>query len=213
MCRFGNLFTLGQSVGPPNFQALNVFNADLDHLVNEAGNGGAFEFEGAGPPFLVVATAFPGSGAATSPQIPGMVNEPDGMTSDGVCPIQENCFFQVPAATGILCFQYAGIFALQAYCLFTPDGTVGVGYSSQAIGFEGGVAPYTVAIIADELPPGLSIDDTGLVSGTPTTLGVFPWTAQVTDSIGATAQTRCQITIAAGASLSVSFNCAITVCE
>jgi len=36
---------------------------------------------------------------------------------------------------------------------------------------------------------------TGLISGTPTTLGTYSYTIQVTDSVGATAQATCQIIV------------------
>ncbi len=56
--------------------------------------------------------------------------------------------------------------------------------------------PLAYAIIGGMLPPGLSLDpSTGVISGTPTTPGNFPYTAQVTDANGQTAQVTCQISV------------------
>lgn len=49
---------------------------------------------------------------------------------------------------------------------------------------SGGTEPYSFSIVAGALPPGLSMDSTGLVTGTPTTAGVYHWTVQVVDAIG-----------------------------
>ncbi len=62
---------------------------------------------------------------------------------------------------------------------------------------SGGTPPYTFAIIAGALPPGLSLNPaTGLISGTPTATGPFAYTGQVTDSFGVTATANCSITVA-----------------
>lgn len=60
-----------------------------------------------------------------------------------------------------------------------PEAYVGSAYSLQ-LTISGGLAPYTVA--ATGLPTGLSIDDTGLISGTPTTAGTASVTVTVTDA-------------------------------
>jgi hypothetical protein len=65
--------------------------------------------------------------------------------------------------------------------------TVGVPYSGALI-VTGGMPPYTFAIIAGALPPGLTLNpSTGIISGTPTIVGTFTYTAQVTDANGTTA--------------------------
>jgi arylsulfate sulfotransferase len=75
-------------------------------------------------------------------------------------------------------------------------GTVGASYSSSLIA-GGGVPPYTFSITSGSLPPGLSLtSSTGAIAGTPTTPGTFPFTASVTDSLGADiASSNCGITI------------------
>ena len=63
-----------------------------------------------------------------------------------------------------------------------PPGTVGVAYGAGFTGV-GGHAPYTWSLAGGALPPGLSLDaQGGIVSGTPTQRGNFPFTLQVTDS-------------------------------
>ena len=74
-----------------------------------------------------------------------------------------------------------------------PDGTVGVPYAA-TVGANGGSAPYMWSIPAGTLPPGLTIGG-GLISGTPTAAGSFPFTVQVTDAGGAMATADLSIMI------------------
>jgi large repetitive protein len=62
-------------------------------------------------------------------------------------------------------------------------GTVGTAYSAHFFAV-GGVQPYTWVLVAGQFPPGLSLDRSGLLSGTPTTTGTFTFTVQVTDKAG-----------------------------
>jgi hypothetical protein len=48
----------------------------------------------------------------------------------------------------------------------------------------GGVEPYNWFVASGSLPPGLSLDATGAISGTPTQVGVSVFTAEVFDSLG-----------------------------
>lgn len=63
-----------------------------------------------------------------------------------------------------------------------PDGTVGVYYATNLFA-NGGVQPYSWAIVAGQLPPGLRLSG-NQINGTPTTAGNFAFTARVTDSTG-----------------------------
>ncbi len=61
-----------------------------------------------------------------------------------------------------------------------PDGVVGVPYSSQ-LSVAGADPPYTWALQPDVIaPPGLSLDSSGTLTGTPTTAGTYSFTIEVT---------------------------------
>jgi len=63
---------------------------------------------------------------------------------------------------------------------------------------SGGVLPYTFSISAGALPTGMSINSaTGLISGTPTVLGSFSFTGQVTDFASTTATVAASILVIA----------------
>ncbi|WP_160295188.1 putative Ig domain-containing protein [Geobacter sp. OR-1] len=79
------------------------------------------------------------------------------------------------------------------------DGVIGSPYS-QSIGFSGGKSDYILSVIAGSIPAGLSMDASGMVTGTPTTSGTFTFTVQVSDSLGATSSKE----------FSIRINCAVT---
>ncbi len=60
---------------------------------------------------------------------------------------------------------------------------VGSAYSS-SLSASGGTGSYTFALSGGSLPAGLSITSAGLISGTPTTAAIFPFTFTATDSAG-----------------------------
>jgi Putative Ig domain len=65
-----------------------------------------------------------------------------------------------------------------------PGGLVKTSYNASIVpAGPGGVAPYTWSITSGSLPPGLTLNTTsGVISGVPTTAGVFKFFPQVTDS-------------------------------
>ena len=78
-------------------------------------------------------------------------------------------------------------------------GQVNQPYASALVA-GGGVPPYTFAITAGSLPPGLTLDTIlGNITGVPTTAGTYNFTAQVKDSTGTMAGTvaiNCSIVVA-----------------
>jgi putative Ig domain-containing protein len=132
---------------------------------------------------------------------------PDGLTLDGPgCGVHCARVIGTPTTAQTTTFTVqvtdsAGQSAQQAFSLTingptplvvtTPSncclaGTVGTSYSVHFFA-NGGVMPYTWTLVAGQFPPGLSLDPSGLLSGTPTTRGTFTFTVQVADQSGQTA--------------------------
>jgi hypothetical protein len=74
------------------------------------------------------------------------------------------------------------------------DGEKDVAYVPRSV-VVGGNTPYTMAPPAG-LPPGLSLADDGVLSGTPTSGGTFNFTIQVTDADNVTASNTYELTVA-----------------
>ncbi|MCM3921831.1 putative Ig domain-containing protein [Frankia sp. AiPs1] len=82
-----------------------------------------------------------------------------------------------------------------------PLGEVGAAYTDQFT-VSGGTAPYAWSISSGSLPPGLILNAaTGLLSGTPTTAGSFPFTVRVADASGQAATQSLTISIASAPTL------------
>ena len=64
-----------------------------------------------------------------------------------------------------------------------PQGATCLGYST-SLGASGGAPPYAWALLPGEgpLPPGLQLSAQGAITGTPTTVGDYAFSARVTDS-------------------------------
>ena len=75
-----------------------------------------------------------------------------------------------------------------------PQGTQNLAYST-TLTATGGTAPYTWSLVSGTLPAGLSLDPSGLISGTPTTVGTSSFTVQATDANGNTSTALLSIII------------------
>ncbi|WP_426702276.1 putative Ig domain-containing protein [Rhodanobacter sp. Col0626] len=77
-----------------------------------------------------------------------------------------------------------------------PAPVIGVAYS-ETISASNGTGAYTFVVSAGALPAGLTLSSSGVLSGTPTETGSFPFTVQVTDAASVTATQAYTFTIAA----------------
>jgi hypothetical protein len=62
-----------------------------------------------------------------------------------------------------------------------PNGSLGTAYS-QTFAATGGTSPYTWTVVSGTLPAGLTLNQNGTLSGTPTTAGTSTFTVQVRDA-------------------------------
>ena len=81
-----------------------------------------------------------------------------------------------------------------------PPGLPGVAYS-QTITATGGLSPYSFFVLptgtSNPLPPGITLAQSGLLAGTPTTPGAYSFTVQVVDSSQNSGTKTFQLTIGA----------------
>jgi uncharacterized protein (TIGR03437 family) len=81
-----------------------------------------------------------------------------------------------------------------------PAGGVGTLYS-QTISASGGTSPYTFSISTGAAPPGLTLSASGVLSGTPTTLGSSTFTVKAVDSLQFSVTKQFQVSIGSAAPL------------
>lgn len=77
-----------------------------------------------------------------------------------------------------------------------PEGVISAGYTA-GVAATGGTAPYTFSIATGSLPNGLSMDETGAITGTPTVFGTSNFTVKVTDDTNASAVAALSIRVRA----------------
>ena len=83
-----------------------------------------------------------------------------------------------------------------------PAAVVGVPYST-TLTATGGTTPYTWSVNAGSLPPGLALSSAGVLSGTPTASGSYPFTVNVIDKNNGIA--TASITLVVGAGVALTF--------
>jgi type II secretory pathway pseudopilin PulG len=78
-----------------------------------------------------------------------------------------------------------------------PDGIMHQAYPSVQIEATNGVKPYTFSLVvgSGNLPPGLTLNSNGTISGTPTQAGTYSFTVQAKDSENKISTKRFSITI------------------
>lgn len=109
-------------------------------------------------------------------------------------------------ATAALSLTVAGTTALAVTTTAAAAGRLGSPYTA-ALAAQGGTPPYrwsepatytatyTATYGTSALPPGLVLTPGGVITGTPTAQGTYPFTAVVTDQAGATATASFAITV------------------
>lgn len=132
---------------------------------------------------------------------------PDGLTLNGATgvitgtPILDATYnFVISITSATLSCQKAYTMTVDPCTNITngsplPDADVGVAYSEQLNSI--GIASPVWSIISGTLPTGLSLSASGLISGTPTVVGLSNFTAQVTGDDG-TCGKAFALTVAAG---------------
>ena len=84
-----------------------------------------------------------------------------------------------------------------------PNGTVGSAYN-QTVTSSGGTGTTAFTVTTGTLPTGLNLDtSTGVISGTPTTSGLFGFTVTATDTVGATGSQAYSVTVGAASTTTV----------
>jgi Putative Ig domain/IPT/TIG domain len=81
-----------------------------------------------------------------------------------------------------------------------PAGQVGVAYTD-TLTATGGTAPYSWSVNAGSLPPGLTLTSAGVLAGTPTTAGSYPFTVNVIDQNNGIATASITLVVASGLGL------------
>jgi probable HAF family extracellular repeat protein len=87
-----------------------------------------------------------------------------------------------------------------------PLGAVGTFYS-QSLSAVGGIPPYSWSLVSGALPSGLSLSNSGRISGNPTSVGTLSFTMKVVDSASSSATQTFSLTIGS----SQSFTSALRV--
>jgi Putative Ig domain len=75
-----------------------------------------------------------------------------------------------------------------------PSAGLGTAYST-TLAATGGTAPYTWSVSTGALPGGFTLSAAGLLSGTPSVIGTFSFTAKTTDAAAQVASASMQITV------------------
>ncbi|MFD8479342.1 putative Ig domain-containing protein [Kitasatospora sp. NPDC059673] len=109
------------------------------------------------------------------------------------------------ASTTLICNTFSGWNEnlsgglTQPPCIITPflhDGTVGVGYTDVVEATTQNPNPQlTWTLAAGELPPGLTLNPDGTITGTPTAAGSYTFTVQVSDPVDGTSTREYTIVI------------------
>jgi hypothetical protein len=100
----------------------------------------------------------------------------------------------LPAAGGTISWAATQLFTVAIDQQSLPAAEVGAAYS-QMITTTGGTAPIALSLTSGNLPPGLTFTS-GVISGTPTTVGTYNFTLSATDANSEVGNQALSITVA-----------------
>jgi uncharacterized repeat protein (TIGR01451 family) len=128
------------------------------------------------------------------------VTTPGGASTTGV-------FVDEGLTATLLCNTFSGWSTnldgtSQAPCGLTqsvPDGAVAADYQTTLSAVLVACPPASWTVAGGALPPGLSLDSSGVIHGTPTQAGPYSFTVKVTDACGGAATQDLKITVATSA--------------
>ena len=159
-----------------------------------------------------------GPGIAASQSTGGSVNGPNNFNGNGTAPVVDgpngisdnvttNGTFLTTAAPIVVADTPAdytlqtGISnnGLKVTPVILPNGSTNNAYSQQLTATGGtGATSFTFAVTTGALPAGLTLSSSGLISGTPTTVGTSNFQITVTDNLGNTATVAYTLNVAFG---------------
>jgi hypothetical protein len=121
---------------------------------------------------------------------------------DSPDPVGTGVSVETGSSATLICNTFSGwktdiVGTVQGPCITTttpPSGVVGHAYST-TLAACCGTAPYTFAVAAGTLPPGLTLQANGAITGTPTQAGTFNFTVHVVDSAGLASMQVMAITV------------------
>lgn len=141
------------------------------------------------PPYSWSATGLP-SGIAINPTTGAITGTPtEAGTNDVDITVTDDNGY---TATKTFTLPVAAQYAITTTSL--PNGVVGTSYPETPLTATGGTEPYSWTSTA--LPAGLSLSETGVISGTPTEAGTTDITVTLTDDDGATTEATLTLFIA-----------------
>ena len=130
----------------------------------------------------------PGSGFTSAPTL--------SFPSGGLAGAAASAFINYPVVTPE--FGAPALFPAMMLTFYGGNATIKTAFVGLLVA-SGGNPPYSYVILSGSLPPGLTLNgSTGVVSGMPTSLGSYTFTAQATDLFGAIA--TCVATVVVGTS-------------
>jgi hypothetical protein len=174
-----DLYGTSAAVANTFFPNPTVFGAATGATYSDALSGGVFMGTRSSPgPVLLV---------EPSGSLPPSV---DFYLADSVQTLTEGYLFGGPAAVdaGVLSLLQSAASPMVISTNSLEDATIGSFYS-QSLSLAGGRPGYLWALTGGSLPSQMSLSTTGTVAGTPSNMGTFTFTVQVTDSSSPKPQT------------------------